>query len=187
MDVIVLTGTPGAGKTTVLNRAMEMLDMKYNVINYGNEMFKVAEDGKIVNDRDEMRKLPPEAQKRIQKLAAGSIAKKAENASIIVDTHCTIKTKKGYLPGLPKWVLDELNPTAILLVEANPEEIINRRSGDETRIRDKEHVSDIEDHQQLNRAVAMSYAMTTGATVKIIKNHDEKLGNAVRQMKDVLV
>ncbi len=186
MDVIVITGTPGAGKTTVLNKAIEMLEMRYDVINYGNEMFRVAEENKIVNDRDEMRKLPPETQKRIQKLAAKTIAEKAENAPIIVDTHCTIKTKKGYLPGLPKWILEELNPTAILLVEADPEEIINRRSSDETRMRDREHVLDIEDHQQLNRAVAMSYAMMTGATVKIIKNHDEKLEDAVRQMKDIL-
>jgi adenylate kinase len=30
--------------------------------------------------------------------------------NVIVDTHCTVKTPKGYMPGLPAWVLKEIKP-----------------------------------------------------------------------------
>jgi len=182
---VVVTGTPGAGKTTVLNKALEELE-GFKVINYGDKMFEVAVEEKLVEHRDKMRKLPPEEQKRIQKLAAKKIAEEAEETNIIIDTHCTISTLKGYLPGLPKWVLDELRPPLIIIIEANSDEILIRRMKDTTRIRDIEYIAQIEEHQLMNRAVAMAYAMYTGATVKIIRNHDNGLEKAAQELSDTL-
>ncbi len=173
MSVIVVTGTPGAGKTTVLKTALEMAAEEYVVVNYGDAMLETAVKAGHVKNRDELRKLPSSTQKKIQRRAAHAIAVKAKNSSIIVDTHCTIKTPSGYLPGLPIWVLDELKPEKLILVEAEPEEILGRRRKDESRIRDAEVAADIEEHQQANRAMAMAIASLTGATVKIIKNHDD--------------
>jgi adenylate kinase len=186
MKVVIVAGTPGAGKTTVLNGALEKLKEPYEIINYGDEMLRIAQEKKIVNHRDEMRKLDPEVQKEIQKLAAESIAEKSKQSQIIVDTHITVKTADGYLPGLPKWVIEKLNPSQIIVVEADPDEIIIRRIKDTTRVRDTEYVQDIEEHQLINRATAMSYAVYTGATVKIIKNHDGKLEEAVKEMEKAL-
>lgn len=186
MTVVVITGTPGAGKTTVLSGALEKLKGKFEIVNYGDEMMKAAEKKKIVKHRDEMRKLAPETQKKIQKLAAESIAKKAKKTSIIVDTHCCIKTPKGYLPGLPKWVIEKIKPNQIVLVEADPNEIAARRAKDETRVRDAEYASELEEHQMMNRAMAMAYAMYTGATVKIVKNNDNKLDEAVENLRRAL-
>jgi adenylate kinase len=186
VKVVIVTGTPGAGKTTVLNGAIEKLKDRYEIINYGDEMFRIASERKLVQHRDEMRKLSPEVQKDIQKLAAESIAERSKEISVIVDTHSTIKTPKGYLPGLPIWVIEKLNPDQIILVEADPDEIIIRRLKDATRERDAEYIKDVEEHQLINRATAMAYAIQTGATVKLIKNHDGKLEEAVEEMEEVL-
>lgn len=185
MSVVVVTGTPGAGKTTVLNKALEELT-GFKVVNYGDKMLEVAMEEKLVEHRDEMRKLPTEEQRRIQRLAAKKIAKEAKEINIIVDTHCTISTPKGYLPGLPKWVLDELQPEIIIVIEANPDEILIRRVKDTTRVRDMEYIAQIEEHQLMNKAMAMAYAMYTGATVKIIGNHDGKLEEAAQELANVL-
>jgi len=45
---------------------------------------------------------------------------------------------------------------------------------------------DIQDHQDFNRAVAASYAMLTGCTVRYIKNPDFLLEKAVEEMVQVL-
>jgi adenylate kinase len=182
MKCVVVTGIPGVGKTTVLNAALEKLEEKFEIINFGDKMFEVAGKEGLVSNRDEMRKLPPEVQKDIQKLAAIAIAKRAEENNVIVDTHCTVKTPSGYLPGLPRWVLEELKPTHIVLVEADPEEIQRRRTSDATRVRDEDSVEEIAQHQEINRAAAMAYAMFTGATVKIVENHDNRLEEAVDQL-----
>lgn len=186
MSVIVVTGAPGAGKTTVLKAALKMAAEEYVVVNYGDAMFETASKAEHVKNRDELRKLPSSMQKKIQCRAAEKIAGKAKDSCIIVDTHCTIKTPSGYLPGLPMWVLEALKPEKFVLIEAEPLEIVARRRSDESRIRDTEDAADIEEHQQANRAIAMAYAALTGATVKIIKNHDNKLEDAARDLVSIL-
>jgi adenylate kinase len=180
MKLVVVAGIPGSGSTTVLTKALEHLD--YLHINYGDVMLEIAEKEGLVDDRDSIRKLSPEVQKEIQRKAAKNIKERSEQDNIIVDTHCTIKTPKGFLPGLPKWVLDELQPDMFVLLEADGDEILMRRINDTTRIRDLEKLSDIKLHQEMNRAVSMAYAALTGATVKIIKNHDNKLDESVGEM-----
>jgi adenylate kinase len=180
MKVVVVAGIPGSGSTTVLKHALEGLD--YVHVNYGDVMLDIAQNRDLVEDRDSMRKLSPDLQKDVQKNAAKSIREMAEENKIIVDTHCTIKTAAGFLPGLPKWVLEELKPDMFVLIEADDDEILMRRIGDETRTRDMERIKDINLHQQINRAVAMAYAALTGATVNIIENHDNRLDEPVEEM-----
>lgn len=184
MKVVVIAGIPGSGSTTVLNKALESID--YVNVNYGDVMIKIAREECIVEDRDSLRKLSPRVQKEIQKKAAKSIREMSDESNIIVDTHCTIKTPAGFLPGLPKWVLEELQPDMFILIEADNDEILMRRLNDKTRIRDMEKIGDIELHQEINRATAMSYAVLTGATVKIIKNHDNRLEEPVEDMINTL-
>ncbi|WOF15494.1 adenylate kinase [Methanoplanus sp. FWC-SCC4] len=184
---VVITGVPGVGKTTVIDSSLEALKeegVNYTSINFGTCMFEVACDQGIVNDRDEMRKLDQELQRALQKTAAQVIAKIQDN--VIIDTHCTVSTPHGYLAGLPSWVLQELNPDIIVLVETDEDQILKRRLSDTSRTRDMEGYSTIKDHQRFNRYMAASYAMMTGCTVKIVKNLDFLLENAVGEMVALL-
>ena len=49
-----------------------------------------------------------------------------------------------------------------------------------------EMLCEVEEHQQLNRAVAVAYAAEVGATVVIISNRQGRLEKAVEQMVGVL-
>ena len=155
-------------------------------LNYGDIMTEIAIEKKIVEDRDSLRKLPAETQKEIQAEAAKEIKRRSENDNVIVDTHCTINTPSGFLPGLPIWVLEQLQPDRFILIEANPDEIIYRRLNDDTRVRDVQKAKEIDLHQQMNRATSMAYATLTGATVKIVENHDNHLNSSVSKLVDVL-
>ena len=184
MKLVVLTGIPGSGSTTVLNKALEEVD--YVQLNYGDIMTDLAIEKEIDDNRDALRKLPAETQKEIQAKAAKRIKERSEKDNVIVDTHCTINTPAGFLPGLPIWVLEELQPDLFVMVEANPDEIIYRRMNDDTRSRDVEKASNIQLHQEMNRAASMAYATLTGATVKIIYNHDNHLPQTISKLVDVL-
>ena len=184
MKLVVLTGIPGSGSTTLLGKALDEVD--YVHLNYGDIMTEIAIQEKIVNDRDALRKLPAETQKQIQAKAAKEIKARSEKDNVIVDTHCTNKTPMGFLPGLPIWVLEELQPDQFILIEANPDEIIYRRLNDDTRERDVQKVKEIDLHQQMNRATSMAYATLTGATVKIVENHDNHLDSSVKKLVNVL-
>lgn len=187
--LVVVTGVPGVGGTTITQKAMEKLSeegINYKMVNFGTVMFEVAKEEELVDDRDQMRKLDPDTQKRIQKLAGRKIAEMVKESPVVVDTHSTVKTPKGYLPGLPIWVLNELNPDIIVVVETSGDEILIRRLSDETRNRDLETTAGIEEHQIMNRAAAMTYGVLTGATVKIIQNKNNLLDYAVDELISVL-
>lgn len=181
MGVIIVTGIPGVGKTTVMKKAAKGMDIQF--VTFGTVMIDIAKETGLAKDRDEMRKLSLEQQKQLQIKTAEKVA---QMKNVIVDTHCTIKTLRGYMPGLPEWVIKKLNPTALVVVEADPEEIYNRRAEDATRNRDPDSEEEIAEHQQINRAIAMAYAALTGATVKIVFNHDNAIDDAVKEVAPVL-
>jgi adenylate kinase len=184
---VIITGVPGVGKTTVVNEALKKLSLEgveYKSINFGTFMFEVAMNEKIVQDRDQMRTLDRAVQKKLQQHAAKAISQIQGN--VLIDTHASVKTPKGFLPGLPEWVLREIMPDSIVLVETDDDQILMRRLTDETRSRDKEGSRSIAEHQQFNRSFAAAYAMLTGCTIKIVINADFLLDRAAEDMATVL-
>ncbi len=187
--IIIVTGIPGVGKTTVLNKAADIARQEYTVeiVNYGSVMFDAAVNSGFVENRDQLRLLPPEKQREIQKNAAEIIAKKAAQGKLlIVDTHMLIATLEGYLAGLPEWVITTLKPDVIVLVEAESESIFSRRSKDESRLRDKDSELEISTHQNLCRAAAIACSTLTGATVKIVTNKEGMVDNTAEELAVVL-
>lgn len=181
MGAIIVTGIPGVGKTTVMDAAAKKASLR--VVVFGTVMFEVAKSRGLVRDRDEMRRLPPATQKDIQREAARRIAAEGD---VVVDTHCTVKTPKGYLPGLPAWVLEALQPSVIVLVEAHDAEILRRRQADATRKRDEDTLQAIAEHQDTNRRFAAAYATLTGATLQTIYNHDDGVDHAIAQLAPIM-
>jgi adenylate kinase len=188
MTLIVVTGMPGSGSSTVIKEALMLNEkgLKFTPRNYGDVMFEAASDAGLVEKRDEMRKLPRAKQQEIQRLASDKIAEWKKSTNLIIDTHCTIKTPSGYLPGLPDYVLREIKPDQFVLIEANPDEILARRQTDKTRARDVEDEKGIEEHQFMNRAMSMAYACLSGAPVKIIQNHDGEVEKAAKEFFELM-
>ncbi len=190
-NVVIVTGIPGVGKTTVINTAVEFVKEQHGedviVLNFGTEMFEVAVKAGQVKDRDEMRKMPTAQQRANQKLAGEAIAEKAKSARVIVDTHTLIQTNNGYLIGLPEWVVRAIKPKTVVLVEAESEKIAGRRTSDETRTRDAQAVIDIQIHQEMCRGAAVSVGTITGSTVRIINNREGKVEEAAKELAETIM
>ncbi|WP_297509456.1 adenylate kinase [Thermococcus sp.] len=185
--VVMITGIPGVGKSTITRIALKRTRAKFRLVNFGDLMFEEAVKAGLVKHRDEMRKLEPRTQKELQLKAAQRIVEIARKEPVLLDTHATIKTPVGYLLGFPREVIEVINPNFIVIIEATPSEILGRRLRDLKRDRDVETEEQIERHQDLNRAAAISYAMHSNALVKIIENHEDKgLEEAVNELVKVL-
>ncbi|MDD5023270.1 MAG: AAA family ATPase, partial [Candidatus ainarchaeum sp.] len=108
INMIIVMGLPGAGKTTVLQGAQEKKP-EYKILNYGTLMLEIASEKFGVKDRDKIRTLSPDEQKEIQALVGKKLSKYSEKDKIILDTHCSVLNpeKEFYLPGLPYSLLKE--------------------------------------------------------------------------------
>lgn len=166
---VVMSGVAGVGKSTVLELVKKGTD--YDIINFGTLMFEMAKDIGLVTNRDGLRKLPVDTQINLQKKASAAIGKMD---TVIIDTHMSIKSHGGYLPGLPEWVIRELKVGAYFIIEADPDLIIARRSSDSSRERDEATQESIRTDQEINRYYAAAYSVYTGATINIIENPEGK-------------
>jgi adenylate kinase len=190
--VIVVTGIPGTGKTTVCNEALKLAEQtrkRIQAVNYGSIMVELSRKRGNSLHRDELRRSGLTFQRNLQVEAAKIISKKTGevDGDLIVDTHMSIKTANGYLAGLPFHVLQLLNPDIFVLVEAEPHEVLSRRFRDRTRKRDKVLEDEIMEEILFSRLMAVACAVLTGASVKIIKNPDGKQSEAAEDVLKLLV
>ncbi|MCX8198158.1 MAG: adenylate kinase [Candidatus Micrarchaeota archaeon] len=179
--MIIVMGLPGAGKSTVLSAASSA---KCKLVNYGDLMLEIASKKFGVKHRDELRKLDVAKQKQVQSAAANALAKM--KGKVVLDTHCSISTPKGYLPGLPFSLLSKLKVDCLVLITAPIEEIVERRRQDKSRIRDEQSPESLSEHDFMNRAFLASYSAFCGAPAVVIVNRNGKLEEAQQKFLQLL-
>ena len=180
---VVVVGIPGVGKTTLINKIVELIkdhNKSVKVTNFGTIMFEVAKENGL-DDRDQLRKLPIMEQKKLQSNAAEKLSKLDDDV-VIIDTHAFIRTPEGFNPGLPYHVLQIIEPSHFILVTAKTEEIYNRRMKDETRNRDKVSVATIKKELDIQSAMMSACSVLTGSPLKPILNSEGKLEEAANEI-----
>lgn len=184
---IIVTGIPGTGKTTVCNfveKFAKNAGVEVNVINYGTVMMDILERRGKTMERDAMRKDSVETQRTLQREVAEEVTEKIGKLKglIIIDTHMSIRTPEGYLPGLPSHNLQILKPEILVLVEAQPREISSRRMKDASRKRDAAMEDRVKEELLFSRLMAGACAVLASAPVKIVINAEGKQEEAAREI-----
>lgn len=178
----IVVGVSGVGKSTVLRGALEgAKDVTW--VNYGDLFLKVALDQKIAKDRDELKHLQNEKIEEIQQLVWKDISEM--DGRVIVDTHLTIESGKGFIPGLPYPMIKNLKPENIILVEVPPEEIMRRRKKDkDIRKREEQSIGNLCTHLDIDRAMGTAISFHLSCPLVIVDNIE--LDDAVASMKKAL-
>jgi adenylate kinase len=180
---IIVASVPGAGKTTILQLVKKKLP-EARVVSVGDLMFEVAREKFKIKNRDEMRKkLSVKEHRYAQKMAYRKIAKMKDKI-VLIDTHLSVKTPKGFFPGLSDELAKMIRLDGIILLEFNPKDVIKRRKKDAKlkkiesaeigtirtpREREIETEAEIEEHQQFNRHYAFIVGNVADAPVKILE------------------
>jgi len=184
---VVVVGIPGVGKSSLLNRAVELArqtGIRADCVIYGTVMLEEARKLGI-NDRDQIRKLPLEEQRRLQLLAAERISL-LDASLLFIDTHAFVRTPNGYLPGLPGPVMERMKATHLVVVEARPREVMERRARDTGRARDESTEEQVVREMEITRAAMISLSVERGLPLIIIENQHGKLEEACRQLLKAL-
>ena len=184
----IIVGIPGVGKTTLITRAAEILNQKRKttVVIFGTVMFEEAKKKMGLKNRDELRRMAVEEQRRLQDLAAQRITEMNDDI-VIIDTHLFINTDEGYYPGLPMRLLSIMKPTNMVMVAADPSEIAERRKSDQTRQRDIASSENIQKELDISRGMVASCSILTGAPFAIIMNNDGQMSEAAANIAKILL
>ena len=184
---VVIVGIPGVGKTSLITKIAELIKQKNKTVSvhsYGTIMFEEAKKMGIKN-RDELRTLPIEKQKELQKIAAETISNLSDDV-IFIDTHAFISTKAGFYPGLPNYVIEIIQPANFIAISASPDEIHDRRMKDGTRERDPISIEDIKKELAVQDAMLSSCSVFSGSPMKVIFNHEGKIEEAAVNVIDAI-
>jgi len=171
-----------------LEETLLLAEKDYEIINYGDKMLEIAKEKDIVHNRDEMKNIDVDTYKDIQEKAANKIFEEAEDKEVIVDTHAAIKSPFGYIPGLPKWTIENLEPSKIIIIDAKAQDIVKRAETDSKgRQRDtKSSVEAVEEYREVAREMAASGAVLSGAYLQIIENKEGKVKETAKALLETL-
>ena len=184
----VILGIPGVGKTTIISELENILQkrgVEAETVVFGSLMFEEAKK-RGIKTRDDMRKLPIEDQRNLQNDAAKRIAE-MKRRIVIVDTHLFVKTYEWYYPGIPMNVTNIIRPTHLLLIIANPREILMRRQSDTARHRDLSTESEIQQEVDVSKTMIISSATMTSSPFTILENQKDQATKIAQDIVRLLV
>ena len=169
MSVTLVSGVTGVGLSSVCQAVRSKLGDTYKLINFGDVMLEQAATAGITTDRSELAALTQAQTRRLQRRAGEFIADEAIQTNVILSTHLAVETEAGYVQGLPEEVLQDVSPNTFILVEADPQTVLNRRTETDTEgVTATERKIAFEQH--LNRSAALQYARDQGAPVQFLEN-----------------
>ncbi len=172
--LVFALGIKAVGKSRVISE-LNKLGAGIREVSYGDVMLEIAREKEGIADREEIAKLPAGKQNSIRDAAAKLIREMADKEKLVfLNTHGFIYTipNHAFLPGSPDSVSDVLRPDFILLVEAAPEAIIERRERDFNAGRKRE-IGTIEEVSTAlfgERVVAIHLATRFGVQLKFFDN-----------------
>ncbi len=188
MPIVVVTGSPGAGKTSILAEMKDYNGIK--TINFGNMLVEYAKQKGYIKEKDpvkahdELRFLEkdPKIMEELQKYAFGAIGKMKGN--ILLDTHASIQAGKRYMPGLPNKYVELLaNVVGFIYIDVDTDTVIKRRLADKTRARREIDAAEIDAQRIVNLSELSYLSAFLGVPLYIIENEQGKLQDSIAHVK----
>ena len=186
---VIIVGIPGVGKSTVITNILKTLSKQgvdIKMAEFGTIMFEQAKKLLSIKNRDELRKLSLEQQRSLQEMTANYIFS-LSNEIVIIDTHLFINTVEGYYPGIPYKLLNILNPSNLILLTANSDEVFERRKTDIARQRDMISADDISNELDISKIMIASSSIFSGCPFSIIPNNNGQLEEATNRICNTIV
>ena len=133
----------------------------------------------------ELLKLSVEEQRRLQEKVASRIAT-IKDDFVIIDTHLLINTDEGYYPGIPMHLLESIKPSNIIMITADPQEVLNRRKQDESRKRDILPEIEVQNELNISNILIACCSVVSGSPFLTIMNNNNEIDKAALTVANVL-
>lgn len=167
---VVVSGVPGVGASKVCEQTRRQLGDEYTLLNVGDIMLEEALEHGLASSREELSRLRLRDQRALQRRAGEHIARKSDSGPLLINTHFVVETPLGYIPGMTEAVLTDIDPAALVVIDAPDDEIETRRTKS-----DRSYVQfspSIDFHRQLQNVAALTYSYQSHAPVHHLLNEE---------------
>lgn len=170
--VLLLTGVPAAGKTTLANEVKETIQPMH-VITFGEFILEVKKRGLPNVNYADLRSNPTREAginliEEATVLLLKHVSELRDKSNILIDSHAVAKDEYGFriTPDSHSF-LQKIKLDAILILHANHQAVVSRinAKSDGRRLVTVEEVAT---HEVLQDSVSIAYAVATGCPVFII-------------------
>jgi adenylate kinase len=178
--IVFICGSPGAGKTTIIESIAKNKD--YKILNVGSLMMKSALKKHYVKSRDDIRFLSRDRINELQIQTFKDISKM--NGNIILDTHATVEQRGRYVPGFSIEHTKHLNKlVAFIYIDSLTQDISRRRKGDKTRRRENEKLEMIDVQRLINVSILSTCATELNLPLYVVFNEQGELNFSILELK----
>ncbi len=174
-NVVVVTGVPGVGKTTLCRRVSK--DLGYHYVNYGDLMLDIAQSRDLASTDLEMFSLNIEIQHEIWESAALKIK---DMKGVLVDLHGVDQSPIGYIISLP---VEIIKPDIIVVIESSKDKIFRQRNED-TKKRINDTIKSLKEHMDILRITMASCSVVLGCNLAVLNN--DNFEECLMKMKNLL-
>jgi adenylate kinase len=179
-NIILVAGSPGAGKTTVLKGVAGSFESK--IVNMGSMMLEVGQKLGYVTDRDQLRFLGLKKFNEVRNKALDEIEKMSGN--IIIDTHASVGENGRYLPGFPVSFLDKLGHVkGVIYIDATTTDIMQHRKHDGSRKRESDDEPTIDAQRLINISMLSFASAYLNVPFYVVINRHNDLERTVEEIK----
>jgi adenylate kinase len=171
-DVFLLTGVPAVGKTSLAKKLSELI-RPLQIISFGEMILAARADDNPGISHSELRRnptseAPMDTIKRSTELLISTLDELRTHTNVVIDSHAVAKDHYGFRVSPDSTAfLARLGLRAVFVLHANYDEISRRVKTDGVGRRAVTRV-EIETHERLQDAVAISYGVATGCPVFIV-------------------
>lgn len=164
---VLYCGISGVGKDSLLTASAEFLrTQEATVTSFADEMLICGQRERPGFDRDGLKHLPVETQRRLASDAIDSIAR--FEGRLIVNSHLVIEGVDADAQDTDTVL--RMSANGIICVKATPECLLERRLADHARRREPIALSQIEDLQGLQLEMALLLGQAVGIEVGFLDN-----------------
>lgn len=168
MGLTLVSGVPGVGASTVCEAAHRRLD-DVQLVNFRDVMLEQAAAHGLANQRADLDEISPREIRRLQRRAGEYVADQSESRDVLLNTYLAVETAEGYLTGLTAEAFDGVLPDRFVLLEADPETIVERRHQSARDYGDPS-VREVRFQQEVNRTATVSFAAEAATPVRHLEN-----------------
>ncbi|MGH3889249.1 MAG: AAA family ATPase [Pseudonocardiaceae bacterium] len=171
MRTVLVTGVQGVGKSTVNCLAAQALGLQG--WDYADLMMRVAPE---VRHKDDLQYLVwsdrVQIYRKVEKLLAELFwPGDGTNTCVLLENHLSILDEGG-IHTFPHEDARRYNPVGLVVVEASPEEVLERRRADRQRNRYIGSLAEVTEQQQINRQEAALIGELISVPITTIINNE---------------